>query len=148
MPQLRTTIIQNLEKKHKRVKCSRSFNFGAKQDLSPDILQDYQYAGAIHILSVSGLHVGFLLLFLTFILKPIPNTQKALLKLILILLSLASFALIAGLAPSVVRSVTMFSFVAIGYQLRRSVNVYHTLLVSIFLILLFQPSFYLMWVFN
>jgi competence protein ComEC len=61
----------------KRVKCSRSFNFGAKQDLSPDILQDYQY-GAIHILSVSGLHVGFLLLFLTFILKPIPNTQKAL----------------------------------------------------------------------
>jgi competence protein ComEC len=26
----------------------------------------------------------------------------------------------------------MFSFVAIGYQLRRSVNVYHTLLVSIF----------------
>jgi competence protein ComEC len=42
----------------------------------------------------------------------------------------------------------MFSFVAIGYQLRRSVNVYHTLLVSIFLILLFQPSFYLMWVFN
>jgi hypothetical protein len=45
MPQLRTTIIQNLEKNnfHKRVKCSRSFNFGAKQDLSPDILQDYQY---------------------------------------------------------------------------------------------------------
>jgi hypothetical protein len=52
--QLRTTIIQNLEKNnfHKRVKCSRSFNFGKKQDLSPDILQDYQYAGAIHILSV------------------------------------------------------------------------------------------------
>jgi competence protein ComEC len=77
------------------------------------------------------------LLFLTFILKPIPNTQKALSKLILILSSLA-FALIAGLAPSVVRSVTMFSFVAIGYQLRRSVNVYHTLLVSILLILLFS----------
>jgi competence protein ComEC len=98
--QLRTTIIQNLEKNnfHKRVKCSRSFNFGKKQDLSPDILQDYQYAG--HILSVSGLHVGFLLLFLTFILKPIPNTQKALPKLILILLSLASFALIAGLTLS------------------------------------------------
>jgi competence protein ComEC len=39
---------------------------GQKQDLSPDILQDYQYAGAIHILSVSGLHVGFLLLFFDF----------------------------------------------------------------------------------
>jgi competence protein ComEC len=61
----------------KKVKCSRSFNFGAKQDLSPDILQDYQYAGAIHILSVSGLHVGFCCCFLT-LSKPIPNTQKAL----------------------------------------------------------------------
>jgi competence protein ComEC len=45
------------------------------------------------------------------------------------------------LAPSVVRSVAMFSFVAIGMYLRRSTNIYHTLLVSILLILLFQPSF-------
>jgi competence protein ComEC len=79
---------------------------------------------------------------LTFILQPIPNTQKgALLKLTITLTSLSLFALIAGLAPSVVRSVTMFSFVAIGYYLRRTVNVYHTILVSLFLILLIQPSF-------
>jgi competence protein ComEC len=36
---------------------------GQKQDISPEIIQDYQYAGAIHILSVSGLHIGFILLF-------------------------------------------------------------------------------------
>jgi competence protein ComEC len=35
----------------------------------------------------------------------------------------------------------MFSFVAIGDHLRRSVNIYHTLLVSILLILLVQPYF-------
>jgi competence protein ComEC len=142
---LRTTIIHNLEKNNfhkKELSVAIALVLGQKQDISPDIIQDYQYAGAIHILSVSGLHVGFLLLFLTFILSPIPNTKRgAVLKLILILLCLAAFALIAGLAPSVVRSVTMFSFVAIGYQLRRSVNIYHTLLVSILLILLFQPSF-------
>jgi competence protein ComEC len=48
---------------------------GQKQDISPEIIQDYQYAGAIHILSVSGLHIGFILL-LAFLLKPIPNTRK------------------------------------------------------------------------
>jgi competence protein ComEC len=142
---LRTKIIHNLEKNNfhkKELSVAIALILGQKQDISPDILQDYQYAGAIHILSVSGLHVGFLLLFLNFILSPIPNTKRgAVLKLILILLSLATFALVAGLAPSVVRSVTMFSFVAIGYQLRRSINIYHTLLVSILLILLFQPSF-------
>jgi competence protein ComEC len=45
---------------------------------------------------------------------------------------LFSFGILAGLAPSVVRSVTMFSFVAIGNHLRRSDNIYHTLIVSIY----------------
>jgi competence protein ComEC len=142
---LRNTIVHNLAKNNFRkaeLNVAIALILGQKQDLSPEIIQDYQYAGAIHILSVSGLHIGFILLFLTFILKPIPNTKKgAFVKLSIILASLSLFALIAGLAPSVVRSVTMFSFVAIGYHLRRSVNVYHTILVSIFLILLVQPSF-------
>lgn len=142
---IRSTIIENLEKSgfHKKeLSVAIALILGQKQDISPEIIQSYQYAGAIHILSVSGLHVGFLLLFLTFILSPIPNTKRGtLIKLIIILLNLASFAIIAGLAPSVVRSVTMFSFVALGYQLRRSVNIYHTLLVSVLLILVFQPSF-------
>lgn len=142
---LRTSIIHNLEKSgfgKTELSVAIALIMGQRQDISPEIIQDYQYAGAIHILSVSGLHIGFIFLFISFLLKPIPNTKKgAFLKLLITLLCLSSFAIIAGLAPSVVRSVTMFSFVAIGYSLRRSVNIYHTLLVSILLILLFQPSF-------
>jgi competence protein ComEC len=142
---IRTTIIQNLQKRNfnsTELNVAIALIMGQKQDVSPEIIQDYQYAGAVHILSVSGLHVGFILLFISFLLKPIPNTPNgSFIKLTLILASLFSFALIAGLAPSVVRSVTMFSFVAIGQHLRRSVNIYHTILVSVFLILLFQPSF-------
>ncbi|WP_264520457.1 ComEC/Rec2 family competence protein [Flavobacterium sp. N1994] len=115
---------------------------GQQQDIAPEVLKDYQYAGAVHVLSVSGLHVGFILLFVTFILKPIPNSKKgSFFKLLLILTSLWVFGILAGLSPSVVRSVAMFSIVAIGNQLRRTVNTYHTLLVSMLLILLFKPSF-------
>jgi competence protein ComEC len=115
---------------------------GQQQDISQDVLHDYQYAGAVHILSVSGLHVGFILLFINFLLRPIPkNKMGSFTKLMIVIVSLWVFGVIAGLAPSVVRSVTMFSFVAIGMHLKRSVNIYHTLLVSAFLILLFQPSF-------
>jgi competence protein ComEC len=142
---LRTKIIHNLEKSnfHKtELNVAVALIMGQQQDISPEIIRDYQYAGAVHILSVSGLHIGFILLFVTFILKPLPNTKKgSFIKLIIILAALALFGLIAGLAPSVVRSVVMFSFVAIGSHLRRSVNIYHTLLVSMLLILLFQPSF-------
>lgn len=143
--QFRTTIIHNLQKNNfrkKELSVVIALILGQKQDISPDIAQDYQYAGAIHILSVSGLHVGFLFLFLGYVLRPISNSKRgSFLKLIIILVFLWSFAVIAGLAPSVVRSVTMFSFVAVGHQMRRAVNTYHTLLVSILLILLFQPSF-------
>lgn len=142
---LRTKIIHNLEKKHfnkAELNVAIALILGQQQEISSDIIQDYQYAGAVHILSVSGLHIGFILLFVTFLLKPFPNSrQGSFIKLILILLSLFGFGLIAGLAPSVVRSVVMFSFVAIGMYLRRSTNIYHTLLVSVLLILLFQPSF-------
>ncbi|CAN1569954.1 ComEC Predicted membrane metal-binding protein [Flavobacteriaceae bacterium] len=143
--QLRTRIIQNLEKSNfnrKELNVAVALIMGQQQDIDPEIIQDYQYAGAVHILSVSGLHIGFILLFVTLLLKPFSNTKKgAFIKLIITLTALFLFGILAGLAPSVVRSVTMFSFVAIGNHLRRSVNIYHTLLVSILLILLFQPSF-------
>lgn len=142
---LRTRIIENLDKSnfHKEeLNVAVALILGQQQDISLDIIRDYQYAGAVHILSVSGLHIGFILLFVTFILKPLPNSKRgSFVKLIVTLLSLSLFGILAGLAPSVLRSVTMFSFVAIGLFLRRSVNIYHTLLISILLILLFQPSF-------
>jgi competence protein ComEC len=142
---LRIKIIQNLEKTHfnkDELNVAIALILGQQQDISPEIIKDYQFAGAVHILSVSGLHIGFILLFVTFILKPFPNTKRgSFIKLLVILFSLFTFGLIAGLAPSVLRSVTMFSFVAIGMYLRRSTNIFHTLLVSMLLILLVQPSF-------
>ena len=142
---LRTKIIRNLEKSHfntAELNVAIALILGQQQEISPEIIRDYQFAGAVHILSVSGLHIGFILLFVTFLLKPFPNTRRgSFIKLIIILASLFSFGLIAGLAPSVLRSVTMFSFVSIGMYLRRSTNIFHTLLVSMLLILLFEPSF-------
>ena len=141
----RTVIISNLEHSNiskEELNVLNALILGQQQDISPEVLKDYQYAGAVHVLSVSGLHVGFIMLFITFLLKPISNSKKAaILKLIIIVLSLWGFAILAGLSPSIVRSVTMFSFLAIGIQLRRTVNIYHTLLVSMLLILLFKPSF-------
>jgi len=141
----RETIISNLEESaisKEELNVLNALILGQQQDISPEILKDYQYAGAIHILSVSGLHVGFILLFITFLLKPISNSRKgSLLKLTLVVLSLWSFAILAGLSPSIVRSVTMFSFLAVGIHLRRTVNIFHTLVVSMLLILLFKPSF-------
>lgn len=141
----RTKIIDNLKKSNfneTELAVMIALLLGQQQDIDPETLQEYQLAGAVHILSVSGLHVGFIMLFINFLLKPIPNTSRnTYIKLLIIVVALWSYGILAGLAPSVVRSVTMFSFVAVGQHLRRSVNVYHSLLVSVLLILLWKPSF-------
>ncbi len=141
----RERIISNLKKSaisKEELNVLNALILGQQQDISPEILKDYQHAGAVHILSVSGLHVGFIMLFITFLLKPIGNSRKgSLVKLCIIILSLWSFAILTGLSPSIVRSATMFSFLSIGIHLKRTVNIYHTLLVSMLLILLFKPSF-------
>lgn len=142
---LHSRIVHNLEKakfNKTEMHVALALILGQQQEISSEIKQDYQYSGVTHILSVSGLHVGFIMLFILFILKPIPNTQKgSFIKLTIIIISLALFAIISGLSPPVLRSVVMFSFLAIGNHLRRNSNTYHTLLVSILLILLFEPYF-------
>jgi competence protein ComEC len=142
---LRETIIDNLKKsgfQKQELSVINALILGQQQDISPEVIHDYQYAGAVHILSVSGLHVGFILFLLTFLLRPIPETKLGkITKLILILIFLWLFAVIAGLAPSVVRSAVMFSFIAVGRFLNKETNIYNTLIVSVFLILLFEPFF-------
>lgn len=115
---------------------------GQQQDIEAKLLKDYQHAGVVHALSVSGLHVGLILLMLNFVLKPIANTQRnRFLKTITIITCLFLFAFIAGLSPSIVRAVVMFSFVAIGSYLNQRHSIYYALITSIGVILLFEPYY-------
>lgn len=115
---------------------------GQRQDISPELLQSYAGAGAIHILAVSGLHVGIILLILNFSFSPLERLKNGkFIKLIVVVSLLWVFAFIAGMSASVVRAVTMFTAVAIGMQVNRPTNVYNTLVISMFFLLLFKPSF-------
>ncbi|MBQ0736251.1 ComEC/Rec2 family competence protein [Aquimarina celericrescens] len=114
---------------------------GQRQDIDQEVFENYRDAGAIHILAVSGLHVGILLLILNLILKPLLRflrKGKTIVLLITIFL-LWCFAILAGLSPSVLRAVTMFSFLAIGIQLRSQTSIYNSLFVSMFILLCFNP---------
>ena len=115
---------------------------GQRQDISSDVYEDYAKAGAIHILAISGLHIGILLLILQFIMKPLLYFRHGkFVRLLIILCVLWGFAVMAGLSPSVVRAVTMFSLFAIVRGLKRSSNSLNTLAVSAFILLLIRPGF-------
>ena len=115
---------------------------GQRQDITADVYQAYKKAGAIHILAISGLHIGILLLILQYVMKPLLYFGHGkFIRLLIILCILWSFAIVAGLSPSVVRAVTMFSLFAIVKGLKRSSNSLNTLAISAFILLLIRPAF-------
>lgn len=117
---------------------------GERNELSKELLNDYSRAGAIHILAISGLHVGIILLILSWVLKSFEILPKGkFLKLIIIVLFLWFFAILAGMSSSVIRAVTMFSAVAFGQFLGRSNSVVYSLVLSMFILLLISPMFLL-----
>ena len=115
---------------------------GQRQEISKELSDNYSKAGAIHILAVSGLHVGIILLILSFVLKPLERVNKGkLIKLVLVILFLWFFALLAGMSASVTRAVTMFSAIALGQFFNKRNAVEHSLIFSMFIILLWKPLF-------
>lgn len=111
---------------------------GQRNDISTETYDYYKDAGAVHILALSGLHIGILLLVLQFLLRPLerlPQGKK--ISLIITVLLLWGFAFLAGLSASIVRACTMFSFVAYALYLNRPSNTFNILALSMFFILLF-----------
>ena len=111
---------------------------GQRQELSTDLTEDYAAAGMIHILAVSGLHVGIIMLLFQFILNPLGNTPAVkLIRTVFIITVIWVFAFITGFSPSVLRAATMFSFIQIGVYFNRKNAGLNALVFSAFVLLLF-----------
>ena len=109
--------------------------------IDDELRQVYSSSGAMHILSVSGLHVGILYVLLSFLLSFLDKrTVTRAIKATVLLMFLWFFALLTGLSPCVQRSAMMFSFVVIGDFFNRKSNIYNTLAASAFLLLLINPN--------
>ena len=113
---------------------------GYKHHLSADQVNAFATAGAMHVLAVSGLHVGIIFLIVNSILKPLERFKWGLyLKGVLLLLSLWLYAAITGLSPSVTRAATMFSFIIAAQQFKRHTNIFNTLATSAMALLILNP---------
>ncbi|HRH67313.1 MAG TPA: ComEC/Rec2 family competence protein [Bacteroidia bacterium] len=114
---------------------------GYDDEIDSDTMQAYAASGALHILSVSGMHLGIIYGALQALLSFLSRQKRMrIIKAILIILFLWFYALLTGLSPSVLRSAMMLSFIVIGQTLERSTNTYNTLGASmVALFILFSP---------
>lgn len=112
---------------------------GQKQGIDRELSAQYAAAGMMHILAVSGLHVGIVLLLLRFLFRSVRSYRLQWGKSIVIIVLIWAFAFITGLSPSVMRAATMFSFVEIGSALGGKRKSRDAVLVSAIMLLLYNP---------
>lgn len=113
---------------------------GVTDGLDNDLIGAYAATGSLHVLSVSGLHVGIIYWLILLIFKPLNKTTNG--KWILAIFSILvlwGYAFVTGVSPSVLRAVTMFSFVALARPWGQKTNIYNTLAASAFCLLLYEP---------
>jgi competence protein ComEC len=116
---------------------------GYTNDLDKDLVQMYSNTGVVHIIAISGMHLGLIYLILGWILSKIPGVQKsAILQYILILSCLWIFSLLTGAGASVIRAAVMFSFILTGKTFSKASSIYNSLAAAAFVMLLYNP-FYL-----
>ena len=123
-----------------------ALTIGDKTELSDSVRESYSVAGASHILALSGLHIGLLYTLLFFILKPIARRGNIgrVIRSVLLLILLWAFAFFTGLSPSVVRSVSMFSILAMADMVGRQPLSLNTLAAAAWLMLFCNPA----WLFD
>ena len=113
---------------------------GYDDEINRDLADAYAATGTIHVLSVSGLHIGIIYALLNYLFIFLEKIKFGkYFKFILILSGLWIFALISGLSPSVVRASLMCSLFLFGNLIYRKSQPINTLLASAFLILLYNP---------
>lgn len=93
-------------------------------------------AGVIHILAVSGLHVGYILLFLIVVF----GRFNLFLRSIFIMIGIFSFMFITEIPASVFRATLMASILIIAFLTNRSTNLLNSIALSSVIILLIQPQ--------
>ncbi|MDR1773390.1 MAG: ComEC/Rec2 family competence protein [Clostridioides sp.] len=79
-----------------------------KSDLTDEEREMLSRTGTSHIIAISGLHIGIICSFIIFIIKDINKISK----LTLVVMILASYAIIIGASPSIVRAI---GFVLLSY---------------------------------
>lgn len=115
---------------------------GYDDEIDKNVIDDFSHSGTLHVLSVSGLHVGLIYLVLNFLFHMFDKHKHYKgLNFVFVTVCLWFFALVTGFAAPVLRAVIMFNLLGIGKLFYRNKvdNQINILFVSAFIILLYDP---------
>ena len=137
-------ILRSNIKGDKELGLAEALLIGYKDDLDKTLVQSYTNTGVVHIIAISGLHLGLIYWLLLLVLKPLQKrSHYKWLKPVIVICGLWLFSLLAGAQPSILRSAVMFTCLVLGDSLVKKSSIYNTLAFSAFLLLCYNP--YWLW---
>ncbi len=143
--QLRAHLLAQIQSKIKgkeQAAVASALLLGYKHHLQEDLVETYSNTGAMHVLAVSGLHVGIIFMILNLALTFLDKRKywaAKWVKIVLVLTVIWGFALITGLPPSVCRAATMFSLWIVAQIFSYKTNTYNIIGASALILLFSDP---------
>lgn len=141
---VRNRIAASWERDQEVSSLLRAMCLGDRSALDQDLRNAYADAGGMHLLAVSGLHVGLVWWVLNYALGFLVKLfKKEAVRVVAITLLLWYYAYLTGFSASVCRSVAMFSFYSLSRLIRYGPDSVHVTFVSALLLLMVRPSWVL-----
>ncbi len=117
-----------------------AFILGYRSDLSNETKGIFANTGTMHLLAVSGLHVGILFLLINLCLTFLDKTKTGRIYKAIIFVSLLSFyAMLTGLSPAVCRASLMLGLIVVSRAFSRAANSYNSIAVAAIIMLFINP---------
>lgn len=139
-----SVLRQNVSDDAKIIGIAEALLIGYKEDLDKEIVQSYTNTGVVHIIAISGLHLGLIYISLVWLVEKLPYIRRSKwAKVLIILFCLWFFSLLTGAPPSVQRSAVMFTCIVIGKYFYRQASIFNSLASSGFILIWFNP--FLLW---
>lgn len=110
---------------------------GQRDEIDDEVIASFTHTGLIHVLAVSGLHVGFIALMLHVLADFLQLAQRW--RGLAVVLGLFFYAALTGAQPPVVRATIMATALLLARPLEREGEIYNGLGLAAFAILMWQP---------
>ena len=114
-----------------------AFILGDRTGLSKELYSVFKYTGTVHILAISGLHIGIIIFILLLFLKALRLKLKT--RFIVTIIFLLFYSIMTGLRPSVVRAVIMGVTFLLSFIVKREYHIYNSLALAAMIILGIWP---------
>jgi competence protein ComEC len=145
--QTRNKIIRILQKNIKDKKAAglaEALLIGYRNDLDPALVSAYANTGVIHVIAISGLHLGLLFAVLMSLTSFLNSSRiKQWIQFLLVITLLWIFSLMTGGSASVIRSAFMFTLLGFGRLTGKKGFPLNSLAAAAFVLIAYQPNWLL-----